>query len=222
MPDLTLDDLVRNGTMSPEIAATLATTGAERRSFVCVAIPRLAGKSTVMRAILAEAPAGTAMHQLSTAAGGDLGIPRAGDEGYLLVSEISPAGFEEYLWGPPVRHVFGALERGFSLATALHATGVDEAFAVICGRNRVPDEQAARIDLVVYIEVFGRSWQRPDARRVAEVHEIEGVERGVPIARLLHRRNEDDTFEVVEPPRLLDTGRAHAARLARFRAALDD
>ena len=100
MAELSLDDLVRNGTMSPEIAATLATAGAERRSFLCVAIPRQAGKSTVMRAILVEAPAGTPMHTLSSEAGPGLGIPAAADNGYLIVAEVSPAGFYEYLWGP--------------------------------------------------------------------------------------------------------------------------
>jgi len=207
--------------MSPEMAATLASAGAGRHSFVCVAIPRQAGKSTVMRAILAEAPHGTPMHQLSEAHGVGLGIPLDDDGGYLLVSEISPAGFYEYLWGRPVQRVFGALDRGFSLATALHASGVEEAFEVICGYNGIPDEQAARIDLIVYIEVF-RVRGAGVARRVAAVYEIDGVEDGVPRARLLHQHQaEDDTFEVVEAPRLLDTGPAHRKRLARFRAALE-
>lgn len=219
--DLTLADLVRNGTMSPEIAATLATAGAQRRSFVTIAIPRLAGKTTVMRAILAHAPRGTAVQQVTKEAGPGLGIPaQAG--GYLVLAEIAPVPFADYLWGAPVRLVFAALDRGFALATALHAPGVEEAFEVICGENAVPDAHAAHLDLAVYIRTLGRNWQRPTGRRVAAVHEIEGVEHGRPRTRLLHRWDETrDAFESVEPPRrlLLDEAHeAHEARLARFRA----
>ena len=53
MADLDLVALVRNGTMSPEIAATLSVAVRERRSFLVFAVPRLAGKSTVMHAMLA-------------------------------------------------------------------------------------------------------------------------------------------------------------------------
>ena len=43
--------------MSPDIAQTLRAVARAKRSFIVVAMPRLAGKSTVMRAILAERPA---------------------------------------------------------------------------------------------------------------------------------------------------------------------
>ena len=166
MTELTLADLVRNGTMSPEIAATLATAGAERRSFVTIAIPRLAGKTMVMRAILAHAPDGTPVHQLTEEAGPGLGIPaQAG--GYLVMSEIAPAPFADYLWGPPVRRVFAALDRGFALATALHAPGVEEAFEVICAENGVPDAHASHLALAIYIRTLatgnappGVAWRR--------------------------------------------------------------
>lgn len=48
---LRLPDLVRNGTMSAEIAATLAGAVEEGRSFFVLAVPRLAGKSTVTEAV---------------------------------------------------------------------------------------------------------------------------------------------------------------------------
>ncbi|MEX2446470.1 MAG: hypothetical protein WD734_03945 [Dehalococcoidia bacterium] len=215
-----LDDLVLNGTVSPEMAATLASTAAERHSFLTVAIPRLAGKTTVMRAMLAHAPEGTALAQLTRLLP-DLGIPDApaeGQGGYLMMSEIAPVGFAEYLWGEPVRQVFASLDRGFSLATALHAGGVDEAFEVICRGNGVPDEQAAHLRLAVYIRVLGQDWRQPEGRRVAAVHEIVSVEAGQPRTRLLHRWDETtDTFEAVEQPRRIAAdGAAFEQRLARF------
>ena len=60
-----------------------------------------------------------------------------------------------------MRRVFAALERGFSLATALHAPGIDEAFEVICGQNGVPDADAGRLDLAVYIATVGDDWRAP-------------------------------------------------------------
>jgi hypothetical protein len=202
MAELTLADLVRNGTMSPAIAATLAAAGAERRSILAVAIPRLAGKTTTLRATLAYAPAGTAVHMLSEEHGAGLGIPAEGDGGYLMMSEIAEVPYADYLWGAQVRQVFRALARGFSLATALHAPSMEDAFGIICGDNRVPDEDAARIDLVVYIRTLGSDWRNPTGRRVATVHEIEGVVGGTPQGRLLHRWDEaGDRFETVEAPR---------------------
>lgn len=198
MPALTLANLVANRTLSPEMAATLAAAAEGRRSMLFVAIPRMAGKSTVMQAVLRYAPAGTPFHHLSSATDPGLGIPTSGDGGYLVVGEVSPAGFADYFWDADVRHVFAALGRGFSLATALHAGSVDEAFEVLTRENRVPADQAARIDVVIYIRSIGDDWSRPSRRVVAAIAETDGVHTGQ--ARLLHRWSEpDDRFEVVEP-----------------------
>ena len=68
MSELTLVDLVRNGTMNAEIAATLASIAAERRSFMVVAVPRFAGKTTVTDAMLHCLPADVPVHRLSSVA----------------------------------------------------------------------------------------------------------------------------------------------------------
>ena len=214
-PDLV--ELVRNRTMSPEMAATLAIAAEQRRSLLMVAIPRMAGKTTTMKATLAYAPAGTAMHQLSAEHGEDLGIPNAPDGGYLLMSEVSQAPMLDYLWGEPVRRVFAAASRGFPLATALHAPGLDEAIEVIAGANGVPDEHASVLDLVVYIRSLGE-WQDPTRRAVAEIHELDRVVDGRPRATLLHRwLEEPDEFEFVEPPRHLGDPTTLEARAAELR-----
>lgn len=215
MPILTLAGLVKNRTMSLDMAATLAVAAEEQRSMLFVAIPRMAGKSTVMQAALQYAPAGTPFHPLSRASDAGLGILIVGGGGYLLVPEISPACFDDYLWGAGVRQVFDALAGGFSLATALHAAGVDEAFEVITKQNGVPDEQAARLDLVTYIRSIG-AWSHPDRRVVAAIYEIDGVRESRPKARMLHHWSEpDDRFEVAEQARRVG---ALAGGGARYRA----
>ncbi|MDA0269852.1 MAG: hypothetical protein O2798_00065 [Chloroflexi bacterium] len=215
-PSPGLLDLVRNGTMSPEIASTLAVAASERRSILAIAVPRLAGKTTVLNAALAYRRKRTPIHTLERRSDGGLGIPGKADGGYLFLSEISDAGFTDYFWGDEVQRVFAALD-GFSLATALHAPGVDAAFEVICAWNGVPDEQAARIDVAVYIEVSG-PMRRP-VRRIAEVREIEAVRRGRPQGRSLHRWLPDvDQFEVVAAPVLIgsDTAGGAMSRLPEF------
>ncbi len=194
---LTLDDLVANRTMSPEIAATLRKAARERRSFLVMAVPRLAGKSTVMRAMLAHAPRAAPIKVLGTD-GDDLEALLAQSRGgYLVIPEISRGAWAPgYVWGPPVRQAFRALSDGVALATALHAPDVEEAFAIICGGNRVPREHAASLKLVVYLRSLGRDWSAPERRVVDSVHEIIGVRQGRPQTRLLHRWNQrTDRFE---------------------------
>ena len=205
--ELDLIDLVANRTMSPEIAATLQAAAQQRRSLLVVAIPRGAGKSTVTHATLEHVPEGTALHTLIDHPADLEALAGEPAEGYLVVPEVSKAAVPGYIWGEPVRRVFAALGRGYALATALHAPGLDEAFAVLTRGNGVPDEDASRIDLMVYIRSLGDDWRAPTRRAVAEVHEVERVTDGRPQARLLHRWDEaDDRFEQLAEPRAFNGG----------------
>ena len=120
--ELTLTQLVRNGTMSPEMADTLMVAARSRSSLLFFAGPRLAGKTTTLRATLAYVPDGTPVHEVS-ADEPELGIPAQPDGGYLLVHEFAETPvFPTYIWGEPVRRVFDALATGaLSLAAATHA-----------------------------------------------------------------------------------------------------
>lgn len=208
-----LADLVRNRTMSAEIAATLAGAAEERRSFLVFAIPRMAGKSTVLEAMLERVGRDTPVRTVTGTAAESARL-RAGDgRGYLQIPEISEAAVPGYLWGEPVRRVFALLARGYALAAALHASGVNEAFEIVCAGNGVPDADAARVQLAVYIRSFGE-WQAPTRRVVEAVHEIQGVSGGVPRTRLLHRWDETtDGFRTVNEPKIVLSERW--ARLAR-------
>jgi hypothetical protein len=210
MAALTLADLVANGTMSAEIAATLRATAHDRHSFLVVAIPRLAGKSTVMAAMLALAPKGAPVKTV-----GDDGVDidalaAASKGGYLVIPEISEYPVSPgYIWGAPVRRAFARLGDDVALAAALHAPGAEEAIEVVCRGNGVADERASRIALVVYSRSLGRDWRQPTGRRITTVTEIVAVRNGRPETRLLHRWDErTDRFETVEPPRRIAVRRA--------------
>ena len=192
--EIRLADQVQNRTMSQEIADLLRDTARAHRSFIVMAVPRLAGKSTTLQAMLAEqrGPVVTLGYD-----GDDVTslVPRA-KAGYLVVPEISRGAHSAgYVWGEPVRQAFAGIAAGASLATALHAPDPDEAFAIICRGCGVPDADAARIELVVYLRSLGE-WEQPTRRVVSTVHEIHGVTNGKPDARLLFRWDEaTDRFE---------------------------
>jgi len=212
----TILELVRNGTLSAEMAATLWTAAEERWSWVVSAVPRLAGKTTLTNAMLQLLPPDVAVHRLNGDEGQMDRLKEAALGGYLVVGEFSRAPVPTYIWGAPVRRVFETLGGGYSLATALHAPSLQGVFDVICQGNGVGDEAASRIDLVVYIRLLGDG---PDGlwRRVAEVHEVDRVEGGSPVARLVHRWVEgEDRFEAVAASRL-DGGRL-ASRAAALRS----
>jgi hypothetical protein len=189
-----LADQVANGTMSQEIADLLRETAQAHKSFVVMAVPRLAGKTTTMSAMLAE----QSKPVLTLGYDGDEVDPLAetANGGYLVVPEISRGAWSAgYVWGDPVRRAFNGISQGTALATALHAPDPDEAFGIICQGCGVPDAHAARISLVVYLRSLGE-WEHPTRRVVSTVHEIRGVKNGKPDAKLLFRWNEKlDRFE---------------------------
>ena len=220
MSEITLVDLVRNGTMNAEIAATLASITAEQHSFMVVAVPRFAGKTTVTDAMLHCVPPSVPVHRLSGDEAEMDRLMRDAGGGYLVVGEFSRAPVQRYIWGPPVRKVFETIRAGYSLSTALHAPSVDEAYAAICEANEVPDEDASRLTYMVYIQRMGDD-EDSFWRRIAQIHEVDRVVDGRPQSRLLYRwRERDDSFEQVGEPRLLavdaDGLRERARRLTEL------
>ncbi|MEA2626596.1 MAG: hypothetical protein QOD06_2641 [Candidatus Binatota bacterium] len=177
--------------MSTDIAATLRDIARRRRSLIVVAVPRLAGKSTVLRAILAERPPSSPVLTIAED-GNDIDeLIKKSSGGYLVIPEITKsAAMPGYIWGADVRRIFAAAKDDvFSLAATLHAEGPDDAFAQICGGCGVPDEDASKISFAVALRSLGR-WEEPTRRVVQSVHAIEGVRDGKPRARLLHQWDE--------------------------------
>jgi hypothetical protein len=236
--EVSLSELVRNGTLNAEMGAVLWAAAHETISFITAAVPQLAGKSTLSRAALAMRRPETPLHrfwgepaQLDALLRNQLG-------GYIVVEEFSHAPVPGYIWGEPVRRVFDALKSGYALQATLHAGSVSEALGEITHGNRVTDEGASQLKLVLYVERFGTNranfW-----RRLVEVYELHKIEDGRPIGHPLYRwRREDDSFEKVSDPhqfgrdrdllerrasvlqRLADDGRTSQADLRAAASAL--
>jgi Flp pilus assembly CpaF family ATPase len=188
---LGLDDLVANRTMSRDIAETLRQIGREKRSFVVLAVPRLAGKSTVLRAILAERPRSSPVMTLAED-GQDIDqLLKRSARGYLVIPEITQsAAMPGYIWGADVRRIFRAAKEGVSLAATLHADGPEDAFAQICQGCGVVDADASKVEFAVHLRSIGR-WEEPTRRVVQSVNAIDGVRDGKPRLKILHRWDEE-------------------------------
>lgn len=207
--------------MSAEIAATLWSAVDEEQSFLTVAIPRFAGKSTTSYAALALRRPETATHHF----GGEAGVleklsqERAG--GYIVVPEFSQAPVPGYIWGEPVRRVFEtAVSSGYSLQAALHAPGVHEGMREVTHGNRVPDEHASIFKLIMYIELYGSDMSN-FWRRIAHLYEVDRVENGEAVGRTLFRwQKGEDRFEQVEDPRQFGQDRSLMEARARLMATL--
>jgi hypothetical protein len=177
--------------MSREMAQTLRPIGRDSRWFIVLAVPRLAGKSTVMRAILAERPPSSPVLTLAEDEQDIDRLVKKSAGGYLVIPEITQsAAMPGYIWGADVRHIFKAAKEGVSIAATLHADGPDDAFAQICQGCGVPDADASKIAFAVHLRSIGR-WEEPTRRVVQSVHAIEGVRDGKPQLKLLHRWDEE-------------------------------
>lgn len=220
--ELDLAALVRNRTLSPSMAALFEAIGRERRSFLVFAVPRQAGKTTLMRAILECAPPGTPLHVLDSNAA-FAAAELVGGPGYLVIPEVAPyAVAPGYLWGEPVRRAFALLAGGLSLATALHAPDLRAAIDVLGRGNGVPPEALGRLEFAIEIRMTGG--RGTPERFVHAVHQLRpaggnGGEAGLE-ARLLHRRDDvTGAFEALEEPTGLPSESRRDA-LVRYEAML--
>ena len=199
MPALALDDLVANHTMSAAVAVTLRRAVEAHRSFLVIALPRLAGKSTVGKAMLAVARrAKMPIRELGEDGTDVAALALKARGGYLYVPEVSRYHVSEgYVWGAPVRAAFAAIAGGMALSTALHADSPEDALDILRA-NRIPADDLARLDLIVHLRSLGDDWRNPTGRRVVGVYEPEGEG-----TRTLHRWDEahDRFAEVAKPKR---------------------
>ena len=221
MSEITIAELVRNGTMSAEMAAVLWCAVDEQKSFLTVAVPRFAGKTTTSNAVLALRPSDV---PVTPVAGEPDLMERLKQErrgGYLQVAEFAYAPVPGYIWGAAVRRVMETVhEGGYALQTALHAPGVEAGMLEVTEGNGVSDELASTFKLVIYIERFGYGYQN-FSRRVTDLFEVDGVIDGRPSGRSLFRWEEAaDRFEQVAQPQQWGRDRADLAVRAGLLAKL--
>ncbi len=180
---LTLRDLVLNGTIDAECAATLWASLTQRRSLTVIGGPSGLGKSSLLHALLPALPDGA--HRLylrgcyeTFAFGND---PRfTPTTTTLLANEISPH-LPIYLWGPAVQRTLDAGLAGYQILATAHGRSVMEFAASLTGSPlRIPARLLAAVGLVTLLE------PAPDGegRRVTGLWQLSAARDGVAIDRL--------------------------------------
>lgn len=181
---LTLRDLVRNGTVDVDCAATLWASLAQHRSLAVIGEPSGLGKSTLLHALLPSLPESTHRVYLrgcyeTFAFQDDLRFTPT--SAALLVNEISPH-LPIYLWGPAVRRTLDAGEAGYQILATAHGRSIVEFAASLTGSSlRIPARLLAALGLVALLEPASGG----AGRRVTELWELSpGPRDGVSIERL--------------------------------------
>ena len=168
---ISLLNLVQNRTLDLRMAAIFWLLAERKASVIVAAPPRLAGKSTVLNAMLQMAPS---RYQVVTARGVEEDFSFLGrtepKSTYILVPEISDH-LPMYLWGDKVRKVFEAMKEGYSLAATMHSDSPEDIAAQLASEEvGVTEDLLSGLHVVVNLYMGERN-MRP-IRRVWKVSTV--------------------------------------------------
>ena len=183
--------LIENGTLDLRTAALLWLLVERKSSILAAAGPQLAGKTTLLTALLDVMPTGYEK-VLTRGTREDFSFLNntAPGDTYLLVAELSnhmPA----YLWGEAVPRLFNALDQGYSMLATMHADTPEEALAILKDYPVfIPETQLHHLGVVVnLVLIYG---EHELVRRVSGVTLIEP---GPSLVRLVDWNAQDDSVQ---------------------------
>jgi flagellar protein FlaI len=183
-PPRSIVALIRAGTLDAELAAHLWLLLEARVSLLVAGGPRLAGKSTLLTALLDFLPP-NAVRIVARGAPEDFAWLDEADpqRTVILASELS-GHLPAYTWGPDARRLIRAAGSGFGLLSTIHAESLEGVFAQLRMRPvGATDDELSAIGVVVVLgalpPVSGDRRDEP-RRRVVAAHYVR------PIARDAH------------------------------------
>jgi hypothetical protein len=180
-------ELIRAGTLDAELAATLWVLIEGRVPLIVGALPRRAGKSTLLDSLLMFLPPGTRTVELEGAMETFDWLPQAPELGWrrpaspvhhdqppirpddtvLLIPELSDH-LPSYTWGAEARIAVRAASIGYGLAATIHADSLDDVFDQL---RRPPillgDDELSRLGVVLILRPVGDG-----LRRVVAAHYV--------------------------------------------------
>jgi hypothetical protein len=180
-------ELIRAGTLDAELAATLWVLIEGRVPLIVAALPRLAGKSTLLDSLLMFLPPGTRTVELEGATETFDWLPQAPELGWrrpaspiphdqppirpddtvLLIPELSDH-LPSYTWGAEARIAVRAASIGYGLAATIHADSLDDVFDEL---RRPPillgDDELSRLGVVLILRPVGDG-----RRRIVAAHYV--------------------------------------------------
>ena len=188
---LTILDLIRNETLDVETAALLWLLIDAKKSIVVAAAPQLAGKTTLLTALLDLVP--PRYEKVFT---------RGLDEDFSWVSRTNPVDTyvfvpelsdhtPGYLWGDKLKRLFRELERGYSMGATMHADTPEQVLATLEGPPMfIHRELLANLHAVVTLrldsDLVGVGRRGEMTRRLKQVS-IQVPDRSPPLVTLVSR-----------------------------------
>jgi hypothetical protein len=211
---LNLLDLISNGTLDIRTAAVLWMLVERKSSMIVAAAPQLAGKTTVITALLdLQPPTYTSVMTRGREEDFSFLADTDPDKTYIMVPELSdhtPA----YLWGDKVATLFGALERGYSVAATIHADSPTQIIAMLMADPvNIPAERVHHIGAVVNLWL---GYGEQDMQR--RLDRLTLVMPGPELVTVGERDTETDAFVWSESS---DARAALSQRLGNPRPSLD-
>jgi len=171
---LSIVDLIRAGTISPEMAAYAMRAVGRGASILTGAVPGGAGKTTLMASLLGFLPPDVPIVTVDRAELITDGLRCDPDRAACyLVHEIGSGHWYGYLWGPHVAEYLRLIGGRRRIASCLHADTLDELTEILCSAPlHVRPDDLGRVGLVLFVHVDRASGGI--RRRVATFHEAEG------------------------------------------------
>jgi len=169
---LALPKLVSNGTLDWKAVAFLWLALERHRSIIVAAEPRLAGKTTLLHAMM-ELVAPIYSFVATRGRKEDFGhlLDHCPKETYIVVNELSDH-LETYLWGPPVGMLFRLVARGYAFVATMHAEApMGVVRELLAPQLTLSHADVANVDLIVMLELETES--RELVRRVMSINTLE-------------------------------------------------
>ncbi len=142
-------DLVERETITIDRAAWLLSRVNEGSSWLVGAKPGGAGKTAVMCALLAMLPSDEPVHLTNPDT-----TWRTAEPGHcILAYELSPGGYDAYVWGNELRQVADLGVSGCRLVSNLHADTLEQARAQLVDENGVSEEGFGAFGIFIPLQV---------------------------------------------------------------------
>ena len=150
---MTLPQLIQAGDLDLPLAAFLWSLMERRASLIVGAMPRLAGKTTILTALLdLLRPEIRRIYTRGLAEDFDFVGTSDPSTSYLVVNELSDH-LPYYLWGAPARRALELLPRGYGLAATMHADTPQLVVGMLEGELGVSRSVLGQLTAVVNLEM---------------------------------------------------------------------
>ena len=198
---LSIIEIIERGSMSPRLAA-LFWLGLQRgASLIIAADAPTAGKTAILTALLAFAPAQSVAY-FTRGLGESFDLPPLNDSypTYILVNEMTDH-LPVYTWGQYARRTFELLAQGYSLGTTTHADTVAGVLNILENDLRIPRHHLAHLTFVATIHLGCRNGRV--LRRMNEVAFLQpdgAAASDLRLSTIATWDPQDDSFRVLESP----------------------